>query len=92
MATVPFTTIEILTMLSINEVLARHGIYDDMLTYPEGISHLNIEYSEGIQSACSGYAKRTPAERRFTITQVQQKRLTLLMYWVKDNRRIEEPK
>ena len=69
MATVPLTTIEILTVLGIiNEVLAKDVIYDDMMTDPEGIVHLNVEDAEGIQLACSGYAKRIPVVKRFTIT------------------------
>ena len=78
-------------MLGINEVLARDGICDDIMIDPKGIGHLNVKDAEGIQSACSGYDKRNKAARRFTITQVQQKRLTSLMYWVKDNRRLKEP-
>ena len=91
MATVPLKTIEILTMLGINKVLAREIIYDDIMTDPKGIGHLNVKDLEGIQSACSGYAKRNPAARRFTVTRVQKKRLISLMYWVKDKRRLKEP-
>ena len=91
MVTVISTTINILTMLGINEVLARDVICDDMMTDPEVIGHLNAEDSDSIKSACSGYAKRTPAARIFTVTRVQQKLLTSLMYWVKEKRRLEEP-
>ena len=91
MATVPLTTIEILTMLGFNKVLARDVICNDMMIDPNGIGHFNVEYAEGIQSACSAYTKRTPATRIFTVTRVQQKRLISLMYWVKDKCRIEEP-
>ena len=70
MATVPLTTIEILTILGINEVLARDGICDDMMKDPKGIVHLNVKYVEGIKSACSGYAKRYLAARGFTVTRV----------------------
>ena len=91
MATVPLKTINILTMLVINKVLAREVICDDMMTDTEGIGHLNVEYAEGIQSACSAYTKRTPATRIFTVTRVQQKRLISLMYWVKDKHRLKEP-
>ena len=91
MATVTLTTIDILKILGINEIIARERICNDMMTDPEGIVHLNVEDAEGIQSACSGYDKRNKAARRFTITQVQQKRLTSLMYWVKDKRRLKEP-
>ena len=73
MATVPLTTIKTLTILGINEVLARDGICDDMMTEPKVIGHLNVEDVEGIQSACSGYANRTPAARIKTVTRVQQK-------------------
>ena len=43
MATVPLTTIKTLTILGINEVLARDGICDDMMTEPKVIGHLNVE-------------------------------------------------
>ena len=73
MEKVPLPTIEILTMLGINEVLARDGICDETMTEPKGIGHLNFKDAEGIQSACSGYPKRTPSARRFTVNQVQKK-------------------
>ena len=68
MAIVPLTTINILTMLGINKVLLRNGICDDTMTDPEGIGHLNVEDEEGIQLACSEYAKRDLAAIRFTVT------------------------
>ena len=49
MATVPLTTINIFTILGINEVLTREGIYDDVMTDPKGIGHLNVKDAEGIQ-------------------------------------------
>ena len=80
MATVSLTTIYILTMLGINKVLARDGICDDMMTDPKRIGHLNLKDTEVIKSACSGYAKRNLAARRFTVNRVHQKRLTLLIF------------
>ena len=61
-----------------------------MLTEPEGTRNLNDEDAEGIQAACRGYTKRTLANGRFVVTRVQQKLLVLLMYWVKDQRRLGE--
>ena len=84
------TTIEILGLIGITTAQATNAIRDDMLTEPEGIGHLNDEDAEGIQSACSAYAKR-PTATRFTVTRVQQKRLISLMYWVKDKVRLGEP-
>jgi len=91
MATTTLTTIEILTMIGIGQENTQEGIREDMMTEPEGIGHLIDEDAEGIQAACSGYAKRTPAARRFVVTRVQQKRLISLMYWAKDKRRLDEP-
>ena len=71
MATVSLTTIEILTMLGINEVLARDITRDYMITDTKAIGHLNAEDAEGMQTACSGYANRNPAERILTVTQVK---------------------
>ena len=68
MATVSLTTIEILTMLGINEVLARDVICDYTMTDTKGIGHLNAKDAECIQSACSVYAKRNPVARRFMVT------------------------
>ena len=62
-----------------------------MMTYPEGMSNLNVEYAEGIQLAYGGYSKRDQTARRFTVTLFKQKHLTSLMYWFKDNSRLEEP-
>ena len=61
------TTIEISTMLGINEVLARDITRDYMITDTKAIGHLNAEDAEGIQSAFSGYAKRNPVARRFMV-------------------------
>ena len=68
MATVPLTTIDILTMLGFNKVLARDVICNDMMIDPDGIGHFNVEYAEGIQLACSEYAKRTTDTLRFMVT------------------------
>ena len=70
MATVSLKTIEILTMLGINEGLKRDVICDDMMTDPKVIGHLNIEEAEGIQLACIGYSKMNPAARKFMGTRV----------------------
>ena len=82
------TTIEILGLIGITS--ATNAIRDDMLTEPEGIGHLNDEDAKGIQMACSAYAKR-PTATRFTVTRVQKKRLTSLMYWVKYKVRLGKP-
>ena len=87
----PLNTLDILTMCGINTAAARTGIRDDMMTDPEGISHLTGEDVEGIQSACAGYARRTIANGRFNVTRVQQKQLISLMHWVKDKSRLNEP-
>ena len=62
-----------------------------MMTYPEGMSNLNVEYAEGIQLAYGGYSKRDQTARRFTVTLFKQKHLTSLMYWFKESSRLEEP-
>ena len=81
---IEWTNDEILIILGINTQGSRKGIQEDILTEPEGIRHLNDEDVEGIQATCGGYAKRTLANGRFSVTRVQQKRLVLLMYWVKE--------
>ena len=81
---IKWTTEEILAVLAINKKGARNGIQEDMLTEPKVIGHLNDEDAEIFQAACIVYAKRTLANRRFIVTRVQQKRLTSLVYWVKD--------
>ena len=58
---------------------------------PKENCHLNVKDTEGVQWAYSAYAKRTPSARRFMVTRVQQKRLTSLIYWVKDKCTLEEP-
>ena len=68
MATVTLTTIDILKILGINEIIARERICNDMMTDPEGIGYLNVEDAEGLLSACSGYSKGNPAAGRFAVT------------------------
>ena len=43
------TTIEILTMLGINEVLERDGICDDTMIDLKGFGNPNVKDAEGIQ-------------------------------------------
>ena len=47
------------------------------------------ESAQGIINACNGYSKQA-ATTRFALSRVQQKRLILLMYWVKDRYRTRE--
>ena len=77
-------------MLGINIEEERNGIQEGMLTEPEWIGHLSEEGVEGIQAACGGYAKRNLANLIFLVTRIQQKRLVLPMYWIKDQRRLRE--
>ena len=66
-------------------------LIQDMLSPPEGIRHLQYEDADGIQSACSGYARRTASKENFTVSRVRQKQLISLMHWVKDKHRLAEP-
>ena len=71
-------------MLGINTQEEENWIQEDMLPEPEAIGHLNDDDAEGIQAAHRGYANRTIANGSFVFTRVQQTRLVLLMYWIKD--------
>ena len=53
------TTKEVLVLCDINDPTVINGIIEDILSSPEGIMHLQDEDSERIQSACSGYSRRT---------------------------------
>ena len=53
------TTKEVLFLCGIDDSTVINGLIQDMLSPPEGISHLQDEDADGIQSACSGYARRT---------------------------------
>ena len=77
-------------MLGINTQGARNSIQEDMFIEPKGIGYLNNEDTEGIQAACGGYSKRTIANGKFLLMRVKQKRLVLLIYWVKDQRQLRE--
>ena len=67
---IEWTNEKTLTMLGINTQGSINCIQEDMLTEPEGIKHLDDEDAEGIQAACGGYAKITPANGRFVVTRV----------------------
>ena len=62
-----------------------------MLSPPEGIRHLQDEDADGIQSACSGYSRRTASNGKFNVIRVRQKRIFSLMHWVKDNHCLAKP-
>ena len=62
-----------------------------MLSTPEGIVHLQDEDADGIQSACSGYARRTISNGKFTVSRVRQKRLISLMHLVNYKNHLAEP-
>ena len=78
-------------MCSIDDSTVINDLIQDMLSPPEGIRHLQDEDADGIQSACSGYARRTAANGNFNVSRVRQKRLISLMHWVKDKHRLAEP-
>ena len=52
------TTEEVLVLCGIDDSKVINGLVQDMLSPPEGIRHLQDEDADGIQSACSGYARR----------------------------------
>ena len=85
------TTQEVLFLCGINDPTVINGIIEDMLSSPEGIMYLQDEDADGIQSACSGYARRTISDGNFTLRRVRQKRLISLMHWVNDKHRLAEP-
>ena len=68
----------------------RNCIIANMITAPEGINHLNDESTEGLLSTYWDYAKRVAADWKITLTQIKQRRIIALKYWVKDRFRLEE--
>ena len=85
------TTEEVLVLCGIDDSTVINSLVQDMLSPPEGIRHLQDEDADRIQSACSGYARRTAANGKFNVSRVRQKRLISLMHWVKDKHRLAEP-
>ena len=79
---------EVLILCGRDDSTVINGLIQDMLSPPEGIRHLQDEDVDGIQSACSGYARRTASNGKFTVRRVNQKRLISLMQWVKDKHRL----
>ena len=79
------TTQEVLFLCGINDTTVINGLIEDMLSSPKVIMNLQDEDADRIQSACSGYARRTISNGKFTVSRVRQKRLIFLMHWVKDN-------
>ena len=84
------TTKKVLVLCGIGDSTVINGLIQDMLYPTEGIRHLQDEDVDGIQSACSGYARRTASNGKFTVRRVKQKRLISLMQWVKDKHRLAE--
>ena len=84
------TTEEVLVLCGIDDSTVINGLIQYMLSPPEVIRHLQDEDADGIQSACSGYSRRTASNGKFTISRVRQKRLISLMHWVKDKHRLAE--
>ena len=85
------TTKKVLVLCGIDDSTVINGLIQDMLYPPEGIRHLQDEYSDGIQSAYSGYSRNTASNGKFTVSRVRQKRLISLMHLVKDKHRLAEP-
>ena len=70
------TTQEVLVLCGIDDSTVINTLIQDMLSPLEGIRHLQDEYSDRIQSACSGYARRTSSNGKFTVSRVRQKCLS----------------
>ena len=85
------TTQELLVLCDINDPTVNNGLIEDMLSSPEEIMYLKDEDANMIQSACSGYARRTISNGKFTVSRVRQKRLISLMHWVKDKHHLAKP-
>ena len=85
------TTQEVLVLCGIDDSTVINGLVQDMVSPPEGIRHLQDEDADGIQSACSGYARRTAANGKFNVSRARKKRLISLMHWVKDKHRLADP-
>ena len=66
----------------------RNRINADMLTAPEGIDHINDESTEGMLSTYRDYAKRAAPDGEIVFTQIQQRLIIALKYWVKDRFRL----
>ena len=78
-------------MCGINDSTINNGLIEDVLSSPKGIMHLQDEDADGIQSACSGYARRTISNGKFTVSRVRQKRLISLMHLVNYKNHLAEP-
>ena len=74
------TTKEVLVLCGINDPTVINGIIEDMLSYPIVIMHLQDEDADRLQSACSGYPRRTILNGKFTVSRVRQNRLISLMH------------
>ena len=60
------TTQEVLVLCGINDQTVINALIEEMLSSPKGIMHLQDEDADGIQSACSGYARHTISNGNFT--------------------------
>ena len=77
-------------MLGMNIQGARNGLQEEMFTEPKVIRHKYDEDAEGIQATYRRYDKRTLRKCKICSHKGTKKPLVLLMYWVKDQRRLEE--
>ena len=65
------TNEEVLVLCGIDDSTVINGLIQDMLYPPEVIRHLQNEDADRIQSACSGYARRTAANGKFNVSRVR---------------------
>jgi hypothetical protein len=82
---------QLLTWVGIDTDAKRAAILDDMMADPEGLGHLINESAERIVHACNAFTKRFPANSRFSVTRIQERRLISLMHWAQDKYRCREP-
>ena len=69
----------------------KNTIVAELLSPPEGLGHLNNETKEGMIATFCYFGRRDANDGKIIFSRVQQKRITSLMNWVKDNVRIDEP-
>ena len=82
---------QLLTWAGLDTYVKRDGVTGDMMTAPEGLGHLIHESAEKIVHACAAFTKTFPANMRFSVTRIQDRRLVSLMHWVQDKYRCREP-
>ena len=84
------TIVQLLNCIGLNTHKKRYSVTSDLMSAPEGLSHLVTKNADVINAGCHSFQKREIVRDRFIMTIIQLKRSKALMYWFQDRHRCQE--